>query len=727
MTHFKCSIRAAVLSLMCLTVLSAATADAGATSKAILDSFGRQSGLFVVIGCGDGGALRLAAELGANGDSLVHAIAGDLSELAAFNQAIAKANVKGCVTAEMLDLKTLPYRDYLVNVIVIMDLPRAKALGLAHSEAVRCLAPYGRLVVCEKGSIKKITEIPLPKSMDIWTHRYHSANGIPVSTDTAFDLPVGFKWNAGLPMNFDNPERGANRYSSTRALVLDHGCCYTFSTGVYENLGGGWRSEYGTDQYLTCRDAFNGRIIWRKLIGGTFYGGLYIENMAPLVSEGDYLFTAGENGKMLCVDAKTGKTVRELPTKYIPGVIVASDGIVVAGTWKDGKIMGSIKHYDRRRMDWEIGEGTIEAYAADSGKLLWKKDRLGTAVLIDSGLVFAVSRTGKDALEKNHSKPKGDELKRPAQKVIAMDLKSGKILWEAEDKSFNIKGQAINLEAAGHGAVAVAYNGRKSVALLSAKTGKVLDAEATKQVESKFFRYRNHICTPVFKTPNITLANRGGTLQKQATPQKAGMNVKFGGARAGCLTGTVPGYGAGYITQNWCRCSPGQIPGLLTIAPIGRMLTPEEMEAPAVPVAVAAAGTTPVADSAMGMWSSFRGNAERSSSASCDIPAKIAIAWSKKLTADRRPGTVARDWRAYLNSRLTAPVVSGDLAIVGDLDHNETIAFSVADGSARWRYMAGGRMDTAPTVYRGMCLIADHAGYVSAVDVKTGKLLYKLR
>ena len=37
---------------------------------------------------------------------------------------------------------------------------------------------------------------------------------------------------------------------------------------------------------------------------------------------------------------------------------------------------------------------------------------------------------------------------------------------------------------------------------------------------------------------------------------------------------------------------------------------------------------------------------------------EITVAWSKKLTADRRPGTVARDWRAYLNSRLTAPVVS---------------------------------------------------------------------
>jgi len=700
---------------------------AAPSPKAILDAFGRESGLFVVIGCKDPGAPALAAGLGANGNSLVHAIASDAAELAAFQDAIAKANVKGCVTAEVLGLKTLPYRDHLVNVFVILDAQRAKALGLSDAEVTRCVAPYGRVITCEKGAIKQATEVPVPESMDVWTHRYHGADGVPVSNDTEFDLPVGFKWNAGLPMNFDNPVQGANRYSSTRALVLDHGCCYTFSAAVYENLGDGWRSEYGTDQYLTCRDAFNGRIIWRTKVGKTFYGGLYIENMAPLVCEGDYLFTAGENGKMLCIDAMTGKIVRELPTKYIPGVISASENVVIAATWKDGKVMGSIKHYDRRRMDWEIDQGTTEAYAADSGKLLWRNDFLGTALLIDDGRVFIVSRTEKDPLEKNHNRRKGDELKHPTQKVIAMDLKTGKILWSAEDKSFNVADDAINLEAAGHGAVAVAYNSRKSVALLSAETGKLLDAEATKKVEREFFRYRNHICTPVLRTPKLILSNRGGTIQKPAAAGRPAENVRYGGARAGCLTGTVPAYGAGYISQNWCRCSPGQIAGLLAIAPIGRVPTPEEMEAATTPVPGTAKGSTPATDPAESLWSSFRGNPERSSSVALELPTEAKVAWSKKITATVRPGTIARDWRAYLNSGITAPVVSRDIAIVGDIDHNEVIAFSVEDGSVRWRYMTGGRMDTSPTVYKGMCLVADHTGYVSALNVQSGDLLYKLR
>ncbi len=43
-------------------------------------------------------------------------------------------------------------------------------------------------------------------------------------------------------------------------------------------------------------------------------------------------------------------------------IISASKGIVVAATWKDGKVMGSIRRYDRRRLDWAIAKGTVEAY-----------------------------------------------------------------------------------------------------------------------------------------------------------------------------------------------------------------------------------------------------------------------------------------------------------------------------------------------------------------------------
>jgi outer membrane protein assembly factor BamB len=708
--------------LACCAVLAAGPLFAATTAEEILKSAGGQGGLIAVVGCGEATAPKVAADLGKGGDWLVHAVAGDAQELAQFHKAIAAADVQGCVSAEQLGLASLPYRDYLVNTLVIMDLEKAQAAGLNMEEVRRCVVPQGKIVICGNGKVAKIEQTPPCQDMDVWTHRYYDASGIPDSNDKVFDLPVGFKWNCGLPMNFDNPLRSANRYSSTRALVVDDGRCFTFSTAVYENLGPGWRSDYGTDQYLTCRDAFNGRMLWRKRIGDTYYGGLYIENMAPLVSTGRHLYLAGDNGKMLAVSTRTGETVRELPTANIPGVIAAADGTVVVATWKDGRVMGSIERYDRRRMDWDIDAGTIEAYDDASGELLWKNDLLGTSLVIADGIVFIVNRTEKDPLEKNHNRRReGDGIVHPPQQVIAIDLAKGSILWRTEAGAFEATDQALSLEAAGFGAVAVGLQGRSRVALLSAETGEPLSAGANAEAGKNFFRYRNHICTPVMRVGEVVLNNRGGTISKP------GEQAKFGGARAACLTGTVPAYGAGYIAQNWCRCSPGQIPGLLAISPIGEIPPPEDMQTPTQPVVYGKYndGTDGIAPASL--WTSFRGNAQRSSSAACDIPDDVAVAWSQQVAGETQEGTVARDRRSYLNSRLTAAVVAGGLAIVGDIDHNEIIAVDVNDGSVQWRSMLGGRVDSAPTAYQGICLVGDHTGYVSAIKIKTGELIYKLR
>ena len=709
-----------ITSLACLAFLATGPLFAATTAENILKAIDGKNGLIVVIGGGNAEFAKVAAGLGKSGDSLVHAIAGSADELARINKAIAAAGVKGCVSAEELGLGALPYRDYMVNALVIMDLPKAEDAGFKMEEALRCVVPKGKIVICSNGKISQTKDAPPSSEMDVWTHRYHDAGGIPTSNDKVFDLPVGFKWNGGLPMNFDNPLRAANRYSSTRAMVVDDDRCFTFSSAVYENLGDGWTSTYGTDQFLTCRDAFNGRMLWRKRIGDTYYGGLYIENTAPLISTGRHLYMAGENGKMHMVSTRTGDTVRELSTTNIPGVIAAANGIVVVATWKGGKAMGSVKRYDRRRMDWEISEGTVEAYDDESGKRLWKNDLLGTSLLIADGIVYIVNRKAKDGLEKNYSRRgKTDETKRPPQKVIAMDLGKGTILWETENSEFQASGQALSLEAAGHGAVSVGLQGRGKVALLSAETGKPLEAEAAQSIGKNFFRYRNHICTPVLRVGEVTLNNRGGNLSKP------GQNIKFGGARAACLTGTVPAYGAGYIAQNWCRCSPGQIPGLMAVASIGTIPTSAEMEAPTLPIVRQKyAGDD---GASLSLWTSFRGNAQRNSSSACDVPTTVEVAWSKQVATETREGSVRKDWRSYLNSRLTAASITGDLAILGDIDQNEIIAVSVKDGNVKWRFMTGGRVDSAPTIYKGICLVGDHTGYVYAIQVKNGKLIYKLR
>ncbi len=707
------------LSALCLALALASNLPAATQPLSFKDLNG---GLTVVIAAGDSHAGKVAATLAGSGDSVIHVLAGSRDEVDAINREIAAAELKGLVTVEDLKLSPLPYRDHMLNNLVVMDLKHAEAAGFTKGEARRCVAPQGNLVICRGGRPASVEKMPLPKTMDVWTHRYHGADGVPISEDKHLDLPIGFKWNADLPMNFDNPKRAANRYSSTRAMVVDDGRCFTFSSAALENLGEGWKSEYGTDQFLTARDAFNGRLLWRKRIGDTYYGGLYIENLAPLISTGRSLYLAGENGRMLKVDTRTGDTIAELPTQYIPGVIAASDGIVVAATWRDGKAMGSVKRYDRRRMDWAIDTGTIEAYDDKSGKLLWKQALLGTSMLIAEGRVFIVNRDAPDPLELNHNRrTAGSALKHPLNRVIGLDLKTGRKLWTRDAADLGLKDQTLNLEAAGWGAVSVAIGDRTKAYPLAADTGKLLEGAALKEANGHFFRFRNHICTPYYRVNGLNFANRGGTIYKDNE------RFNFGGARSACLTGTVPAYGAGYIAQNWCNCSPGQIPGLIAVASIGRMPTPAEMEQPARPIPF---NSYSAGDDAVGResdWSTFRGNASRSSAVATDIPTVVSESWKIKVAAPLKPGTVAKDWNAYLNSRLTAPVLSEKVALVADIDHNEVIAVSLDNGKVAWRFTTAGRMDTPPTAYKGLCLVGDHSGHVFAIKVKTGELVYRLR
>jgi hypothetical protein len=283
-----------------------------------------------------------------------------------------------------------------------------------------------------------------------------------------------------------------------------------------------------------------------------------------------------------------------------------------------------------------------------------------------------------------------------------------------------VERQRLSLESAGKGGVTVAHGTTRAVKLLSAATGIEAGPELKQQTENLFFRYRNHVCTPAFRVNGLELANRGGSIRKG----KESMN--FGGARGACLTGTVPAYGAAFIAQNWCKCSPGQIPGLMAVASIGKMPTPEQMEQPTQAIALGSYGAADNIES-KAKWSTFRGSQTRGSSVDCKVPAEVAAGWTAKTGALESKGNLSHDYRAYLNSPLTAASLTDDLALVGSLDTNEVIALNRKDGSLAWRRALASRVDSPPTIAGGLCLVGDHSGYVTALNVKTGEPVYRLR
>jgi hypothetical protein len=156
------------------------------------------------------------------------------------------------------------------------------------------------------------------------------------------------------------------------------------------------------------------------------------------------------------------------------------------------------------------------------------------------------------------------------------------------------------------------------------------------------------------------------------------------------------------------------------------MPTPEQMEQPTQAIALGSYGAADNIES-KAKWSTFRGSQRRGSSVDCKVPAEVAAGWTAKVGALESNGNLSHDYRAYLNSPLTAASLTDELALVGSLDTNEIIALNRKDGSLAWRRALASRVDSSPTIAGGLCLVGDHSGYVTALKLKTGEPVYRLR
>lgn len=722
---------------------------ARASVSEILKMCGRDHGLCVLIGCGEEGRAALAAELASSGKMLVHGIALDDDALARAREAISAAGVDGLASVEKLPLKPLPYRDNLANIVVVEDLKAAIAAGFSRKEALRVVAPFGTLCIRKDGKWEAVRK-PLPKEMDEWTHEAHGPDGNCVSTDTVARFPVGFRWHAGLPMNLQNRKRTANAWSNVRGLAVVNGRCFTLSTGVLENLGPAFFCDHGLDQYVTARDAFSGLFLWRTNIGSTYYGGLFYANRAPFAAVGDAVYAATGEGRLVALSAATGEVTRTFATTYAPGRLLIDQGVIAVATWKDGAKVGGTHGVDRRRMDFSVAEGTVEAFDTQSGHRLWKMDKLATSIRSKNGILFMVQRTGADTLEEfGRSKRRGEEPPptRPKQAVGAVELKTGKQLWEVTADKLGGTDDYLRLDAAGLGVITVAHNNGAKTTALSAKDGKQVfqattrsytafhnnsmhvggstyNASTGEKGDASSLRLSATICTPRYYVNDIIVSNRGGGFIVD------GKSMQYGGARGGCLFASVPSYGAFYTPQNWCACAPAQIPGFIVFGPIAQEPTPVQMAAKTTVERGPAFGAlrAPSSESVVSeAWPTYRGNSQRGNATASAAPESLDVLWQKAVAAPAPDGPIGCDWRHYLNSPVTAPVAADGMVVMAAMDRNQLIALDAATGRELWRCTVGGRVDTPPTIYRGLCLFGSHDGYVYAVSCKDGRLAWRMR
>ncbi|MBM4050132.1 MAG: hypothetical protein FJ279_33980, partial [Planctomycetes bacterium] len=405
-----------------------------------------------------------------------------------------------------------------------------------------------------------------------------------------------------------------------------------------------------------------------------------------------------------------------------------------------------------RRMTFSVGEGTVEAFDAQKAKRLWKLDKLATSLRSADGILFMVQRAGADLHEEmRFPPPKPGETpatppSRPDHAVVAVDLRTGKPLWEVQGKTLGAAGpgHAFSLDAAGLGAITVSHDNGAKTSILSAKDGTLLgqvqarcyaalhdgaihlggkkfDPATGKELDASPIRLGATICTPSYYVNNIIISNRMGTFNLEGKP------LVYGGARGGCLFASVPAYGAFYTPQNWCGCAPAQISGFISFGPIAHEPSEEEMEqAPLVEKGSAVTEPGSIVQSPDD-WPMYRHDAERSNATPALAPEKIEPVWQRPLTVPAPDGRIGADWRERLCDPLTAPVTADGIVVAAATDRNQVIALDAASGRELWRRTVGGRVDTPPTLHQGLCLFGSHDGYVYALSCKDGQVAWRMR
>ena len=202
-------------------------------------------------------------DLAKTGNVVVHCIAPDDEAVQRIGKAADEAGIGGKLLVEAIPVHPLPYRDNLLNGLVIQ-----RTGNIDLEAALKAVAPNGKLCVLIEGSWK-ITVRKRPDGMDIWTHNYRNAGGNSgASTDQFIKFPLGLRWNDGLPFNLRTNQENSNAWTNTRAIAVVDGRIYYVTNCARENLkrtaGEMAATKETQDMYLIARDAWNGTQLWRK-------------------------------------------------------------------------------------------------------------------------------------------------------------------------------------------------------------------------------------------------------------------------------------------------------------------------------------------------------------------------------------------------------------------------------------------------------------------------------
>ena len=716
------------------STVTAAENSADAPIEKVLDAIGFSGGMVVHLGSGDG---QLTAALHVNDAYTVHGLDADPANVAKAGEYVRSLGIYGPVSVEQFSGSVLPYTDNLINLVVVQDTGNVPMV-----EIMRVLAPQGMACIESEGKWKRIVK-PRPDNIDDWGHFLHDADNNAVADDTVVGAPRSLQWIAPpLWLRSHETPSGIQSPVTSGARLF-----YFFDEGLI-----GITDERLPDRWsLICRDAFNGKLLWKRPLEAWGWrewayeeyagkdwtalrsGRLKVpaDNQRRLVAYEDRLYvTLAHASCMSILDAQTGNVTATVEETQGASEILASDGIALVYT---RQITDDVA---RRRGIENRGNVALVAVDGDSGNVLWRhpcKPIRPLSLAIDNGRVIYLAGKNLTALDlKSGRQLWNAPLKWAAPKtlltvddvivmqggkrVAAFDATNGRMLWEKtvgpigmgeNDDLFVVDGLVWR------GIMCVDDSGKqvKKSANALAIGWELRSGEEKKRVLVNGLRSpeHHHRCYRNRATSRYLISSFEGAEYLNFQDVEHFPNNNW--LRGACKHGMIPANGLLYVPADQCFCQPG-----------GKLLGYAAVKAgPDVPLETvpgdrclekgpafgkAADRVSPTNDPTD--WPTFRHDPARSGSTMAEVPPGLAV-----------------DWKVELGGPLTAPVAAGGKVFVAQRDAHTVHALDVAGGKVSWAFTAGGRVDSPPTVHDGMVLFGSADGRVYCLRASDGKLIWR--
>jgi len=684
-----------VLSILLFSLLCSFPAVAGSAGE-LLDEAGVRGGIIVHVGCGEG---KLLADLAARDGYLLHGLDTDPAEVDIAREHLMAKGLCPKVSVGLFNGKNLPYIENMVNLLIIDD-PRVE---IDRDEILRVLVPNGVAIINGKKVVK-----PVPSNIDEWTHFEHGPDNNAVAADTVVGPPRHLQWTAGPRWL-----RSHEIPSGVSSMVTAGGrLFYTLDEGPI----GITDSRLPEKWALIARDAFNGTQLWKvplpnwgwqtwkssyreqySVLDWIRTSGLRTKNppsyLTRMVADSERLyFTLGYAAPVSIIDAATGEVVATCKGSEKPDKLLLCNGILCV----------------------QLSDG-LAAYDCRTGRPLWEKKSIKVQSVAAYGQSLVYHTGGKELscvdLETGRKKwtsglevsgklkiSNGKILSASGSTMQALSLDSGKAIWcnsdDADKPESPRRGGYFIIDDT----IWVGYRGER----VDFDTGKKLPSLGVTNLWSP---QHHHRCYPNKATSRYIIGAMEGM---EYLALKDDSHSRNNWVRGACSLGIMPANGMTYAPPDQCFCSPGvKLVGMNALTAAKEFPEVEPVETRLVKGPSYGKGT---ADYKEPMWPAYRHDSLRSGSTQVKVSADIQTAWQLQL-----------------DPSITQPVASGNRLFIASRDTHTVYAVDAGSGKKLWRFTAGGRVDSPPTLWKGYLLFGSADGHVYCLRQDDGTVVWKFR